>query len=58
VYLFVDGKFGADIYSETNATAYKNGKHMATLVGREDGLIADGLSQAGGKNSVKVMPDN
>jgi TonB-linked SusC/RagA family outer membrane protein len=58
LYLFVDGKFGADIYSETNATAYKNGKHMATLVGREDGLIADGLSQAGGKNSVKVMPDN
>ena len=58
LYLFVDAKFGGDIYSETNATAYKNGKHMATLVGREAGFIADGLSQAGGKNTVMVMPDN
>ncbi|HEX7905459.1 MAG TPA: SusC/RagA family TonB-linked outer membrane protein [Chitinophagaceae bacterium] len=58
LYLFVDAKFGADIYSETNATAYKNGKHMATLVGREAGFIADGLSQTGGKNTVMVMPDN
>lgn len=58
LYLFVDAKFGADIYSETNATAYKNGKHMATLVGREQGFIAEGLSQTGGKNTVMVMPDN
>ncbi len=58
LYLFVDAKFGADIYSETNATAYKNGKHMATLTGREEGFIAEGLSQAGGKNTVMVMPDN
>lgn len=58
LYLFVDAKFGADIYSETNATAYKNGKHMATLVGREEGFVAEGLSQTGGKNTVMVMPDN
>lgn len=58
LYFFVDGKFGADIYSETNATAYKNGKHMATLEGREEGLIAEGLDQNGGKNSVQVTPDN
>ncbi len=57
-YFFIDAKFGADIYSETNATAYKNGKHMATLYGREQGFIADGLNQAGGKNTVMVMPDN
>lgn len=58
LYLFVDAKFGADIYSETNATAYKNGKHMATLFGREEGFIADGLNEAGGKNTVMVTPDN
>lgn len=58
LYVFVDAKFGADIYSETNATAYKNGKHMATLVGREEGFIAEGMNQAGGKNSVMVQPDN
>jgi hypothetical protein len=58
LYLFVDAKFGADIYSETNATAYKNGKHAATLFGREESFIADGISQAGGKNAVAVMPDN
>jgi len=58
LYLFVDAKFGADIYSETNATAYKNGKHMATLFGREEGFIAEGLNQAGEKNTVMVMPDN
>lgn len=58
LYLFIDSKFGADIYSETNATAYKNGKHMATLVGREEGFTADGISQAGGKNVTMVAPDN
>ena len=56
--MFVDAKFGADIYSETNATAYKNGKHMATLYGREEGFIADGLNQAGTANTVMVMPNN
>lgn len=58
LYFFIEGKFGADIYSETNATAYKNGKHMATLVGRENGLIADGVNQAGGVNTVMVTPAN
>jgi TonB-linked SusC/RagA family outer membrane protein len=58
LYVFVDSKFGADIYSETNATAYKNGKHMATLFGREEGFIAEGLNQAGEPNDVMVMPDN
>jgi outer membrane receptor protein involved in Fe transport len=58
LYLFVDAKFGADIYSETNATAYKNGKHMNTLFGRDAGFIAEGLNQTGGKNTVMVMPDN
>jgi hypothetical protein len=54
LYVFFDAKFGASIYSETNATAYKNGKHMATLVGRTDGIIGDGVNQSGGENTVKV----
>lgn len=58
LYLFIDAKFGADIYSETNATAYKNGKHMNTLFGRDAGFIADGLNQAGTANTVMVNPNN
>ncbi len=58
LYFFIDAKFGAYIYSETNATAYKNGKHMATLEGRVSGLVADGLNQAGTANTVLVTPAN
>ena len=58
LYVFFDAKFGASIYSETNATAYKNGKHMATLVGRTDGIVGDGLSQNGGENTVRVAPNS
>ncbi|MES2005592.1 MAG: SusC/RagA family TonB-linked outer membrane protein [Bacteroidota bacterium] len=58
LYLFIDSKFGASIYSETNATAYKNGKHMATLVGRENGLLADGVNQSGGANAVTVLANS
>lgn len=58
LYCFFDAKFGAMIYSETNATAYKNGKHIATLVGREKGFVADGLNQSGTVNTVMVNPDN
>ena len=57
-YFFLDGKFGADIYSETNAIAYNNGKHKGTLAGRENGFIADGLNETGGKNAVMVTPEN
>ncbi|HYK76431.1 MAG TPA: SusC/RagA family TonB-linked outer membrane protein, partial [Daejeonella sp.] len=56
LYTFLDGKFGASIYSETNATAYKNGKHKATLIGREDGILGDGVNESGGENTVRVAP--
>lgn len=58
LYVFVEGKTGASIYSETNATAYKNGKHKATLVGREDGIVGEGVTATGEINTVKVAPDN
>ncbi|AZQ61739.1 SusC/RagA family TonB-linked outer membrane protein [Flammeovirga pectinis] len=34
--VLIDGKFGGDIYSQTNASMYNNGKHEETLVGRDD----------------------
>ncbi|NRF39529.1 SusC/RagA family TonB-linked outer membrane protein [Pedobacter foliorum] len=58
LYTLVDGKFGAVIYSETNATAYKNGKHKATLIGREDGILAEGVNQQGQQNTVRVPAAN
>lgn len=57
-YFFVDAKFGASIYSETNATAYKNGKHMATLEGRTDGIVGNGLNQSGQPNTVRVAANS
>ena len=58
LYFLLDAKFGASIYSETNAEAYSNGKHKATLVGRETGLVGKGDNQAGGANGVLITPQN
>ncbi len=58
LYFLLDAKFGASIYSETNAEAYSNGKHKATLPGRETGLTGEGVNQSGGPNTVKVAPEN
>jgi TonB-linked SusC/RagA family outer membrane protein len=55
LYLFLDGRFGGDIYSESNTLAYDEGKHKATLVGREDGLIGDGVSQVDGKQNTVLV---
>lgn len=54
LYALIDAKFGASIYSETNSIAYANGRHMATLVGREDGLIGAGVDQSGKENTILV----
>jgi TonB-linked SusC/RagA family outer membrane protein len=35
----IDSKWGGDIYSGTNATAYSSGFHKNTLEGREDGRV-------------------
>ncbi|NLR93877.1 MULTISPECIES: SusC/RagA family TonB-linked outer membrane protein [Flammeovirga] len=34
--VLIDGKFGGQIYSQTNASMYANGKHEETLVGRDE----------------------
>lgn len=58
LYIFLDGKFGANIWSETNFTAYSNGKHKETVVGREDGFIADGIGPDGKPNTVLLRGSN
>ena len=58
LYVLLDGKFGGDIYSETDATTYDNGKNKATLIGREDGLIADGVGEDGKPNTVLIRGYN
>jgi len=39
----IDGKFGAQIFSGTNALAYQYGLHKDTLEGRENGLTVSGV---------------
>ncbi|WP_082026726.1 SusC/RagA family TonB-linked outer membrane protein [Flammeovirga sp. OC4] len=34
--VLIDGKFGGQIYSETNSQMYSNGKHHDTLIGRDE----------------------
>jgi hypothetical protein len=58
LYFQLDGKFGASIYSETNAESYGNGKHKATLVGREDGITGVGSNVNGGPNTVHIPAAN
>ena len=50
----IDGKFGGFIYSGTNALAYRYGLHKNTLVGRETGVIGEGVNEAGSRNTVVV----
>lgn len=54
LFTLIDAKWGASIYSETNALSYSNGKHKNTLVGREDGLIGDGVTATGELNAIKL----
>ena len=42
----IDGKFGGQIFSGTNAGLYGNGLHKATLEGRENGLTVSGIDAA------------
>jgi TonB-linked SusC/RagA family outer membrane protein len=57
LYFLIDGKFGAEIYSEQNSLAVSNGKHKMTLAGRESGLTGDGVDAQGNANSIAVPVD-
>ncbi|HTJ50446.1 MAG TPA: SusC/RagA family TonB-linked outer membrane protein [Cyclobacteriaceae bacterium] len=50
----IDYKFGAKIYSSTNLLLYANGLHKETLKGREEGVIAKGVTEGGQENTKSV----
>lgn len=51
--ILIDFKSGGKIFSATNSYATSFGLHEMTLVGRETGIVGDGVNEAGGKNAVK-----
>src|SRR5690606_32011898 len=52
----IDFKLGNKVLSGTNFNAYRHGLHKETLVGREDGVIGEGVNEEGQPNTVKVFP--
>lgn len=50
--VFIDFKLGNKVLSGTNFNAIRHGLHMKTLEGREDGVVGDGVNQAGQKNTA------
>ena len=59
VRFLLDGKFGAQIFSGTNTTAYSRGLHKDTMEGRESGLKVSGTDAAtGAKGEWTVAPEN
>ena len=58
LYVLFDGKFGADIFSETNKLAIQKGKHKMTLEGRESGLSVSGVDENNEPFSTLITPEN
>lgn len=54
----VDFKFGQKILSATENYSYVNGFNKATLTGRENGVIAAGVQEDGGINTINVPAYN
>lgn len=54
----VDGKFGGSIYSMTNAWGRYAGVLEETLIGRETGIIGDGVMNIGSEESPNYVPNN
>lgn len=52
----IDFKLGNKMLSGTNFNAYRHGLHKATLEGREEGVIGDGVNEEGEVNTVVVFP--
>lgn len=50
----IDFKYGGKIFSATNSYAASFGLHQMTLEGREAGVVGDGVSQSGNKNTVSA----
>ncbi|NOW94079.1 SusC/RagA family TonB-linked outer membrane protein [Mucilaginibacter sp. SG564] len=54
----VDYRFGNKILSATNYNSIYRGLNKLTLVGREDGVVGDGVTLSGAKNTVSVPAEN
>ena len=52
VSFLIDGKFGAVVYSGTNAYANNRGLLNTTLAGREGGIVSAGVNEKGEPNAV------
>ena len=52
--ILVDGRFGGHIYSGTNALATRYGLSKESLVGRETGVVGEGVNAEGERNTVSV----
>jgi len=52
--VFIDFKLGNKMLSGTNFNAYRHGLHMATLEGRVDSVLGDGVSAGGGVNTKRA----
>ncbi|HET9279328.1 MAG TPA: SusC/RagA family TonB-linked outer membrane protein [Flavitalea sp.] len=52
----IDYKLGNKMLSGTNFNAIRHGLHKMTLEGRDNGIIGNGVNQAGAVNNVKVFP--
>ncbi|UBM60900.1 SusC/RagA family TonB-linked outer membrane protein [Marinilongibacter aquaticus] len=50
----IDGKFGAKLFSGTNALAARYGLSDITLQGREGGFVPEGVNENGEPNTVNV----
>jgi TonB-linked SusC/RagA family outer membrane protein len=53
----VDIRQGGEIYSLSNVISHQNGNHQATLEGREDGFVFDGVKEDGSPNDIAVDPE-
>ncbi|MBB2150600.1 SusC/RagA family TonB-linked outer membrane protein [Pedobacter gandavensis] len=54
----IDFKFGQKILSATENYSYVNGFNQATLIGRANGVIADGVQADGSTNTINVPAYN
>lgn len=52
--VFIDFKLGNKMLSGTNFNAYRHGLHKATLEGRVDSVLGQGVSSAGGVNTKRA----
>ena len=50
----IDGKFGNKVLSATEDYSYMYGLNLATLPGRETGIVAQGVNENGQQNMVNV----